>query len=95
MNLGVQGFSQLSGRAGKIDYHAVRVLHIDLETMRPQPVLNGVAILLSYTKPLAELLRRKPAVKAGRGLVVKVINKLVEFLLLLRRAFQQKLQVLH
>lgn len=84
MYLGVQCLPQLTRSAGEINYQLVRVLHVDRNPMGLQPLLNGVAILVGHTESFAELLRRESMMKVGRRLVVKVMNKLVQFLLLRR-----------
>ncbi len=83
MDFSVEGLAYLAGRSRKINEQIVRVINIDLETMRFEPVLYCVAVLLSHSKPLSELVRREPVMKNGRGRVMELFNEFTQLPLLL------------
>src|ERR1039457_4214903 len=90
VNLGMEGLPNLTGCPGKVDQHAVRVIHIDLEIMRLQPARDSVAVLFCHPKPLSELLSREPTMKIRRRLVGKLIDESLQLALLFRRSLQLK-----
>jgi hypothetical protein len=78
MNFRVEGFSHLSGGAGKVDDHAAGVDHVDLEVVALKPVGELIQIAIRWAKSLSELARADPAVVVTRPYGLQILEELLE-----------------
>ena len=94
MDLGVEGFADITRRAGEVDHHLIGVDVIDGEAVGPKPARDRVEILLRQSVHFSLLCRREPLAEIGRALVGEAVNILVQLLLELGRPLQLQQHVI-
>ena len=86
----VERFPHLPCRARKIDHHSVGIDQVHGESVRLEPPLDRIDVLLRYPKVLPKLFWREPFVEVrGRG-ILDVIEESLKRILVLRRSTQLK-----
>ena len=94
MNFGAKRFAHLTGVAGKIDQHPVRVHRIHSKAVRAEPACDGLQILLGGSEPFAELRGRDPLMIIGRFRVLQAFQELLRRRFHFHRPLQLQQQVI-